>query len=414
MQVAARPRPDTAPPLHGHARQVQKRLDHLDALRGLAALAVLAYHYILFFGFPGAAAWSMTNTPLHIWWDGQAAVAFFFVLSGLVLSYRHFRTTPHPQLKDFNFLSFIVARVCRIWIPYTGMVLISWALFRVTAQHLITSPPVGDLLKGLWNEQPNLRHVLRQIFDARILRPQNDQQILVPQGWTLTLEIAVAMLIPPAVLVAARSPFWLMLSVMLACWLARITPYMFHFALGVVVAQYYVPIVTWLEARRSARLILALISWPIYSYEYVFPNVRAVHPMVLNTWLPAVGSAMIILICSATPPIRNFLARGFVHFVGKVSFSLYLVHMLILICLTPRLLAVLDPSHPGLNWAIGLLFTAAVAIATAGPLYKLLEMPAMSMGKALGKWVDLHILLGAPSQFLARPFIEANRTTPGD
>jgi hypothetical protein len=34
----------------------------------------------------------MTYAPLRVWWDGAAAVSFFFVLSGLVLSLRHFRT----------------------------------------------------------------------------------------------------------------------------------------------------------------------------------------------------------------------------------------------------------------------------------------------------------------------------------
>jgi peptidoglycan/LPS O-acetylase OafA/YrhL len=388
-----------------HARQIQKRLDHLDALRGLAALAVVAYHYILFFGFPGKLAWVMTNTPLHFWWDGHAAVTFFFVLSGLVLSYRHFRTSPHPTLHDFNYVGFAVQRYCRIWLPYVAIMLISAALFRFSAKYTLTNPPIQQLMLDLWREAPTLRHVIRQIIDSRILGPGNYQQTLVPQGWTLTLELSVALLIPLGVLVAARSLFWLIAGVLIGCVAAYVNPYFFHFALGIALARIYVPAVAWLEARRAVRVAVALLAWPLYDFEFVFPHLPHLHNFdTLNLWISALGAALIILTVSSTPPIRRFLTRGLIHFIGKVSFSIYLVHILIMMILIPRVVARLGMHSPQLAWQVGLITTLVTSIVAAWPLFRLVEMPAMAIGKSLAKWIDARLPAGAFGRFIARPF----------
>ena len=68
-----------------------KRLTALDALRGVAALAVVAWHWQHFFAISGSwqAGWTRSMQPLYwllkpLYIQGWAAVDLFFVLSGFV------------------------------------------------------------------------------------------------------------------------------------------------------------------------------------------------------------------------------------------------------------------------------------------------------------------------------------------
>ena len=53
--------------------------------------------------------------------DGQAAVSLFFVLSGFVLSLRFFREAQEPDLRNFRFMPYLWARICRLWLPYLAV-----------------------------------------------------------------------------------------------------------------------------------------------------------------------------------------------------------------------------------------------------------------------------------------------------
>jgi peptidoglycan/LPS O-acetylase OafA/YrhL len=62
------------------------RLHYLDALRGIASLMVVVYHFI---------GWRWENNPEFHWgamlFNGSDAVSFFFVLSGLGLAFPYFQ-----------------------------------------------------------------------------------------------------------------------------------------------------------------------------------------------------------------------------------------------------------------------------------------------------------------------------------
>ena len=70
------------------------RLEHLDGLRGWAALVVVIFHFRTNLGIPllahsgdpvaSASAWA--SAALFFLQDGSLAVAIFFILSGIVLA----------------------------------------------------------------------------------------------------------------------------------------------------------------------------------------------------------------------------------------------------------------------------------------------------------------------------------------
>jgi peptidoglycan/LPS O-acetylase OafA/YrhL len=88
------------------------RLPELDGLRGLAALTVFFSHVIGL--FPGHEAFRVQKTPLHILWDGNAAVVFFFLLSGYVLALP-FVDAGRRAIRP---ASFIIKRLFRLYPAY--------------------------------------------------------------------------------------------------------------------------------------------------------------------------------------------------------------------------------------------------------------------------------------------------------
>ena len=103
-----------------------KKINGLESARGLAALVVVAWHTSLGF-YPGLSGifrgfdvnQSLQGSPLYTLINGTAAVVFFFVLSGYVLS-RGFLTSgdlnilKRNAIKRLPRLAFLTTSVCAI------------------------------------------------------------------------------------------------------------------------------------------------------------------------------------------------------------------------------------------------------------------------------------------------------------
>src|SRR5262245_376281 len=85
---------DHAQERNGHEQPTSRTPLHaLTSLRFLAAMAVVLYHYVVFFA-PVPAA----HTEHTLWWliasiDFPLGVDFFFVLSGFILAYSYISTS---------------------------------------------------------------------------------------------------------------------------------------------------------------------------------------------------------------------------------------------------------------------------------------------------------------------------------
>lgn len=92
------------------------RLSGLDALRGIAAIAVVLHH--LWQTFPGL------HFPVH----AQLAVDLFFVISGFVMA----RTYEPRMRRGLTALQFIKLRYRRLWLPLAigSSIGLAWALQR--------------------------------------------------------------------------------------------------------------------------------------------------------------------------------------------------------------------------------------------------------------------------------------------
>ena len=81
---------------------------------------------------PRSFAW-LKYSPLHAFWAGNEAVLFFFLLSGFVLALPFFQTA-------VPYTSFVVRRICRIYLPYWLVVAVA-----VAVRALVYRGPINGL-----------------------------------------------------------------------------------------------------------------------------------------------------------------------------------------------------------------------------------------------------------------------------
>jgi len=353
------------------------RIDFLDSIRGLAASSVVAAHYVGIYGLP-RWQYALTFTPLHILWDGYAAVSLFFVLSGFVLSIRHFRTTAQPDLRTFQIKSYAIARIFRIWLPYLVVLAISALAWRFNALAFNTSPQAtGEFPHALWQVRPTLAGVLRQA-NLMSWNPLD----LVPQAWTLAVELIISLCVPFGVLLASRSPVWLLVFTIYSMVFFHVSGFTFHFALGICIAQRYEPLVTWLRGHGLGKCALWIIGLLLYTsrHHHLLPFYRF---PTFDWVITGMGAAMLLLAAATTPLAVKFLLLTPIHALGRTSYSIYLIHFAVLICLTPRILLCLNRCHLGAAWYLGLVCTGLAVILLSEITYRSIEVGSMRLGKWL-------------------------------
>jgi peptidoglycan/LPS O-acetylase OafA/YrhL len=361
-------------------------IGYLDSIRGLAALTVVSEHFVIAYGLPctGVVCSQVLDySPLHLWWDGTAAVSMFFVLSGLVLSLRYFREGHTPRLDQFSLRRYVLNRLFRLWPPYCGVLLLSALLYRATSA--IPMPSTSLLPPDPWISQMWQGHalswgdMLREAFLPRL----PGTVVLIPQAWTLTIELTLSLLLPVGLILMQRGLSWLLLFTLALVSLLNVPVFLLHFLAGLLLARHWGAISGYLLARALHRRTLLGLGLLLYT-------VNDIHQGWLNEtglWLiSGLGAVLILVYASGSATTQRLLNVPLPRMIGKVSYSLYLLHLAVLMSLTPLILQGLEPvlsSRSGL-WLGGWLLTIGCSLALARLSYRYLEKPGMAAGRYLG------------------------------
>jgi peptidoglycan/LPS O-acetylase OafA/YrhL len=383
------------PPGEAHAQ-----VAWLDSARGLAALTVVGSHYVNSYDLPCRSAgcsWLLSDTPLHLWWDGGAAVSLFFVLSGLVLSLRHFRHGVAPDLAGFSLGAYAVGRLCRIWLPYLAALAVSAPLYWHWQAALpslpATLPRMNDWLPHVWGRPAGWPELARDSF----LLGMRMDMVYLPQAWTLSVELALSLLVPAGVLLAARSTAWLACLSLFAIWPLGVSPFLFHFMLGIAVAKHHARLGRWLRLNPLARRV----GWALGFFLYTLGETLGDEIGYERTgWPTGLGAALLLLLAFGSERAQRLLSLPGLRQLGKLSYSLYLLHFTVLASATPPLLALLDAPPSGLAWAwcAGLAANLALCLAAAALCHRFVEAPSLALGKRLGRRLTAFAEQPRPSQ----------------
>ena len=359
-------------------------ITYLDSIRGLAAFTVINDHFVTAYDLPCVDSFCknlLDLTPLHIWWDGSAAVSMFFVLSGLVLSLKYFRLGHQADLNNFKLLPYITGRLFRIWLPYAVILLISAAFYwhTVNSPLLNTALPPTEWIVNMWRN-----HALTPIAMLResFLLSLPAMVVLLPQAWTLTIELVLSLLLPIGLLLEKQGSLWLALFSLIAVFLLGVSPFLLHFALGLLIARYYTVMANYLRPKPWLRRFILLLGLLFYTAISTTAHVFGETFMWIVTGL---GAGLIIIYTISSHRTQSFLEWPILRQLGKVSYSAYLIHMLILLCLTPFLLTQLELFSSNHLWLwLGAWLLTVISVQLLSLLsYYYIEIPSISLGRKL-------------------------------
>jgi peptidoglycan/LPS O-acetylase OafA/YrhL len=112
--------------------------------------------------------------------------------------------------------------------------------------------------------------------------------------------------------------------------------YIAFFILGILVARHLAPLSEkYLSQSRTLRFLVILASFGLYYFSYL--SVRAVPQAWVGfsaDWGIVLGAIGFIIVGLNEPAAKRLLSHGISAFLGRISYSLYLVHGPVLLAIT--------------------------------------------------------------------------------
>lgn len=356
-----------------------QRFIQLDSLRGVAALAVFTTHAISgVISVPLLVA--IDHTPLSIFINGNAAVMFFFVLSGFVLSLAFI-----DGKRSISLTSFYVKRIFRIYPAFIATI-----LFAVLLKQFVFEPHVqtnaGIWFKQYWLWDMDTVHLKKILQMLLLIAPDINFKLLDPPMWSLAVEMSMAFVIPFSILLAARCNLLVNIGVfLLLSYLSYgFKSYLnFHagiFYLGIVLAKHRHSVIGFVSRLPLPTKILILVAaLLVYNTGMWFISLReSSYYSIFVYCLPAIGSACLIVSVLASNRLSVFFERRIFIFFGAITYSFYLMHFPVLLTLSSVLI-----SHVSLYLAVAMALFLNIGISYL--MMRLIERPFQNRASRLVK-----------------------------
>lgn len=282
-----------------------RRIAHIDGLRAIAVLSVVAYHvYERYLHVPQKGIFDLFAR------QGCHGVELFFVISGFCLSYPFLSRLRATGNARFDVARFAARRIVRIVPPYYAAIAALFGLVVVLARLHAFAPP--ELVAGAAPLQ-----LLKQFTFV-----DGSTYFLNPSFWTLPIELRWYVFFPVALWLWTRSPraFAAIMILALMAYSTRagsldllVLP---AFMLGIVAAHAYVhqPRI----ARFAPLLILPVAAFALTQtshdeWGFISPFTEA-------------AAFLFVVSAGAWPLMTGVLSLRLPAFIGRSSYSIYLVH----------------------------------------------------------------------------------------
>jgi peptidoglycan/LPS O-acetylase OafA/YrhL len=352
----------------------REKIDSLTGLRGIAALWVALYHGVGSLPIAG----SFPAVVGNIVGCGWLAVDLFFVLSGYVISYVHQRD--FVRVTATEYVRFLKLRVARIYPAHCAVALLCVPV--IVGAHFLLPGAVNPVIA----ERFNIRTLL---YALTLLNgwgfPRSTGWNL--PSWSVGSEWFAYLTFPFVALLANRLGSARAFVAIGAATMAITLLLSFLIRGG---STYMLP-EAWSLVRVQSEFVLGCCVFGLTRYAtrgraYDALGATAALAIIGLTAIGAPGLlvaalivsfAVLILGLATSDSVGALLATRPLVYLGEISYSLYLIHGLVLLLLKSAVSHTLPGVHPGAIGSMGVLalYLGAIVLAAAA-LYACVENPA--------------------------------------
>ena len=359
----------------------ENHLKFLDSARGIASLMVFFSHFI--------ALNYQDKMNVHYFFflfNGNDAVSFFFVLSGFVLSYKYIVLGKPLDIKQFY-----VARFFRLFPAYFLTIILMALITHRQELSLQTLCNVFVFDKtDFWEEALLLR------FHNKYYYP----------GWTLTLEMAGSFLVPFFVVLAIKNKKIIPYLIVVTLIVGNNLLFSYLFLFGFIASCNYENIISdsfeqtrWFRYRYPI-VITAILLFSLRQIDAVSPfgpDYKTLASYLGLDFFTYSGPACFVFLVAILHSKRTqrILENKILVFLGKISYSIYLVHLVVTDVIYIYAIKYLEAHkyHFG-NFMIIALITTTCIILFATVVHYTVELPFMRIGKRITRSMKPSLVVG--------------------
>ncbi len=302
-----------------------KKLQNLEGLRGIAALIVVLFHFIGSYypvlvlpnsDYPNKLIEFIAKSPLNVFFNGLFSVSIFFVLSGFVLSYKFFKTEEAESIISTAFKRYI-----RLVIPVAFSILLIYILTKIDSENIYSI-----------FRKPNIFDALHEGFIGCFLTGSNKYN---PVVWTMYFELSGSFLVFGFCLIFCdkRNRIFGYLFLMIIFW----GTHYFSFLTGVLLSDLNISYGNYIKSNLI-KVVLLLIALFIGSYPTLFDQKTIsttiysfIYFNLTKNYIiyHSLGATLLLMVLVNSDNLNKLFSSRFFVFLGKISFSMYLIHIIV-------------------------------------------------------------------------------------
>jgi len=319
-----------------------KKLVYLDGLKGLGCVMVFLTHFVFAFYYgmyhfepaschlPGNLDIAIGKSPLNVFFNGNTAVRLFLVLSGYLLCRGFFLTGDRNRLKQ--------SALKRYFRLMPAVLAVNVVIFFCMKLGLYQNGPAAVLagseewFAGFNSFAPSFWGMLKESLFGCFLFGTNDYNGVL---WTLQMLFLGAYLDYGLAALIGRWKYRYLVYGVVAVLLVR-TDFLSIF-LGYVLCDFMHTgwkIQRLLCKSRALNWIflvtgLYFMCYPSAGFGYE-GTIWGILPFVFVNYYHILGVLLFVFAVLNLEPLQRFFSLGLFQYLGRISYSLYLIHFLVI------------------------------------------------------------------------------------